>query len=138
MRLLIVEDDTVLLSTMVLAIRSWGYSVDTAHTGIDSLQKIRKKFFDMILLDIFLPDSMGHELIPEFKMFRPNIRIITMTGYNSRDLEREVRKQGIIYYMLKPFKNGHLKEILDHTKMMMKTEHLNMEVSRNEKEIARF
>ena len=122
MKILIVEDDAVLMSTMVHTIRNWGYSVETAHTGIDAIKKFREIFFDMILLDIFLPDSMGHDLIPEFKMFRPNVRIITMTGYNSRDLEREVRKQGIIYYMLKPFKYEHLKEILDHTNKMMKAE----------------
>jgi response regulator of citrate/malate metabolism len=37
-----------------------------------------------------------------------------MTGYNSRELELEVRKQGVLYYMIKPFEIGDLRSLLDH------------------------
>jgi YesN/AraC family two-component response regulator len=37
-----------------------------------------------------------------------------MTGYNSRELELNVRQQGIVYYMLKPFKMNEIKKLLDH------------------------
>ena len=70
--------------------------------------------FDLVLRDIFLPDINGVELIQKLKEVWPKIRIITMTGHNSRELEMEVRKQGIIYYMIKPVNIQNLKEIVDH------------------------
>jgi len=56
-----------------------------------------------MLLDIYLPDCKGHELIPKFKEARPDMGIVTITGYNTRELELEVRQQGILYYMVKPY-----------------------------------
>ncbi len=67
-----------------------------------------------MLLDIQLPDCKGDELIPQFKEIWPDIGVVTMTDYNSRELELEVRQKGILFYMIKPFSKKVLKEILDH------------------------
>lgn len=114
MKVLIVEDDATLSSTVSDAVASWGYRTESAETGELALKKIQDENFDLVLLDIFLPDCKGHELISQFKTKQPNIGVITMTGYNSRDIEKEVRKQGILFYMIKPFDNNHLRNILDH------------------------
>ena len=114
MNILIVEDDISLSASITDAVRSWGHTAEEADTGKDALKKMNHRYFDLILLDIFLPDIKGHLLIPEMKKLWPHSNIISMTGYNSRDLEREVRKQGVIYYMIKPFDIGHLRSIIDH------------------------
>lgn len=116
MKILIVEDDTVFSAAIADAVRSWGSTAEKAGTGKDALQKIEKHCFDLILLDIFLPDMRGHLLIPEIKKIWPRSNIITMTGHNSRDLEKEVRKQGASYYVIKPFDIDQLRDILDHIK----------------------
>jgi len=66
------------------------------------------------LLEVFLPDVQAGDLIPQMKRIRPDVRIITMTGYNSRELEQKIRRQGILYYMIKPFEEAYLKSILDY------------------------
>jgi DNA-binding NtrC family response regulator len=114
MDILIVEDDASVAEIAQEALESWGHNVERSGTGKSALDKVKKKMYDLVLLDIFLPDIKGYELIPKFKKEWPEIRIITMTGYNSRELEMEVRKQGIIYYMIKPFDAMVLKEIVDH------------------------
>jgi len=114
MRVLIVEDDRALSSSVSATVESWGYRTERAETGELALKKIEDNNFDLVLLDIFLPDCKGHELISQFKAKQPGIGIITMTGYNSRDLEKEVRKQGILFYMIKPFADNHLRSILNH------------------------
>jgi len=111
---LIVEDDVGGVSNLAQRIRGWGYSVENSDTCKDALGKVRKKQFDLVLLDIFLPDGKGHKLIPRLKELWPRIGIIAMTSYNSRKLEMEVREQGILYYMIKPFDTKYLKELLDH------------------------
>ncbi|MCP3891365.1 MAG: response regulator, partial [Desulfobulbaceae bacterium] len=81
-----------------------------------ALHALKNNSFDMILLDIMLPDYKGYDLIPKFKNIHPEIHIITMTGHNSRELELKVRSQGILYYMVKPIETKNFKLILDHIK----------------------
>ncbi|HEN21181.1 MAG: response regulator [Deltaproteobacteria bacterium] len=114
MRVLIVEDSRSLASKIVKAIRSWGYEAERAGTGKDALEKLRRDNFDIVLLDIYLPDGKSIDLIPKLREFCPDIEIITMTAFNSRELEMDARQYGILYYMLKPFESAQLKEILDH------------------------
>jgi DNA-binding NtrC family response regulator len=114
MNILIVEDNIDVSSVLMESIQHWGYSAENADTCKDALGKVKEKRFDLILLDIFLPDGKGHRLIPQFKELWPDAGIVTMTSYNTRELEMEVREQGIFYYMIKPFETKSLKELLDH------------------------
>jgi len=68
-------------------------------------------------VSIFLRRSPFHLLKfrnSQRKAIRPEIRIVTLTGYNSRELEMKIRKQGIIYYMIKPIDTKILKALVDH------------------------
>jgi len=114
MNILLVEDEVSVSRVIGKEIEALGHSVNTAYTGQDALKKVTKNRFDLILLDIYLPDCRGDELIPKFKEAQPDIGIISMTGYNTKELELEVRKKGILYYMVKPFRIEEMKEILDH------------------------
>jgi DNA-binding response OmpR family regulator len=114
MDILIVKDNDAVTTVLTESIQHWGYSAENADTCKDALDKVNQKRFDLILLDIFLPDGKGHHLIPQLKELWPTAGIIAMTGYNSRELEMEVREQGILYYMIKPFETKSLKELLDH------------------------
>ena len=112
--ILVVEDEVEVAEAIMESIERWGYRADWSETGKDALQKVRQEKYDLILIDIFLPDVKGYILIPQFKEVWPEIGIIAMTGYNSRDLENEVRKQGILYYMIKPVNTNDLRRLLDH------------------------
>jgi DNA-binding NtrC family response regulator len=114
MNILIVENDIAFASVLTESIQAWGHNPEKSNTGKDALKKVRQKRFDLVLLDIFLPDCKGHELIPQFREMCPDIVVITMTGYNSRELEWEARQKGILYYMIKPFDMNELKVLLDH------------------------
>jgi len=114
MDVLIVEDNIAFSAAIADAVKSWGHTAEGADRGKDALEKMDHRCFDLILLDIFLPDIKGYLLIPEIKKRCPHSNIIGMTGYNSRDLEKEVRKRGVIYYMIKPFDIGQIRCILDH------------------------
>lgn len=114
MNILIVEDDISTAEAMTESMGIWGHQVEISTFGKDALAMLKEKKFELVLLDIFLPDCKGHELIPRFKEIQRNIGIVTMTGYNSRELELEVRQQGIHYFLTKPVQKKHLKEIVDH------------------------
>ena len=120
MEILLVEDDDSIASVIDENVGKWGHTIKHAKTGREALKKVTKKRFDLILLDIFLPDCMGHRLIQHFKILWPTAGIVTMTGYNSWELELEVRQQGIFYYLIKPFMMVELKEVIDHISNLTK------------------
>ena len=94
--------------------KKWNQNVLLAVTGQDAVSMAEKKTFDLVLLDIMLPDGLGYEFIPELRKHQPDIKIITMTGYNTPEMETEARAQGIHYYMAKPINFKELRAILDH------------------------
>jgi DNA-binding response OmpR family regulator len=115
MNVLIIEDDVSATRIITEIVAGQNHRVETVHTGKDALKKVLQKKFDLVLLDICLPDCMGYELIPQLKAKWHDIGIVTMTGYNSKELELKVRQNGIAYYLIKPFSVKEIKEILDHT-----------------------
>lgn len=117
MKVLVVEDDLSFATVLEGALSLWGYGAEWVTTGNVALERMKVELFDLILLDISLPDCLGYRLIRHFKEINPKVHVVTMTGYNSRALEKEVRKQGISYYMIKPFELEQLQAILDHIKM---------------------
>ena len=127
MIILIVEDDKVFAGFIEKIVGKWGYKVECAEAGKEAMEKIRKESFDLVLLDLLLPDCKGYELIPQFRKLWPGIDVVTMTAYNSRDIEMEVRKQGVVFYMSKPFSMKQLRTALAHIrrkKLQYETTHL--------------
>jgi DNA-binding response OmpR family regulator len=112
MKILIIGHNVDDVSSIAEGMR--GYQTDRASTGWEALAMLQKDLYDMAILDIDLPDGTGHYLIPHIKKNQPNIYIATMTAYNSRDLEKKVRAQGIIYYMVRPFDMNEIKYMLAH------------------------
>ncbi|MFO7737445.1 MAG: response regulator [Desulfatiglandaceae bacterium] len=115
MNVLVVETDMGELLHTVELIQQWGYYAEKSETGHQSLAKVREKIFDLVLLDLSLPDTRPQALIPRLKEYQPEIGIVTMTASNSKELENEIRTLGIVYYMIKPVDEGALKDILDHS-----------------------
>ena len=125
MNILIVEDDPASAKFLKKQTESLAHTATIAATGKVAIQKVKEEPFDLVLLDIFLPDYHGADLIPQFKIMQPTMGIIAMTGHNSRDLELKIRESGIFYYLIKPFTNEVFKTILNHiatSKDISKTE----------------
>jgi DNA-binding response OmpR family regulator len=115
MKILIVEDDPQIITYIQKRLEKWGYDHhQAASNGKEALQHILNTAFDVVLLDIMLPDYLGYDLIPELRQIDSDINIITMTGESSRELEKRVRKAGVLYYMVKPIETQNLKLLLEH------------------------
>ena len=114
MKILIIEDAEPVSKLLKLQVERWGHKSVVAETGNEALTIIKKEMFDLILLDIFLPDTIAYDLIPKLKTEWSGMNIITMTGYSSGDVEQKVRSQGILYYMVKPVDLSELKHIIQH------------------------
>ena len=114
MNILIVDSDLSMADKIARHLKTWGHQSERLSFGKNALARVRDKLFDLVLLEVLLPDMLASDLIPQIKQIRPDVRIITMTNYNSRELELKIRRQGILYYMIKPFEESYLKSILDY------------------------
>jgi CheY-like chemotaxis protein len=114
MKVLIAEDEVLHAEMLSGMVASWGHAVTVVESARQALEAAASRKFDLFLLDVFLPDMTAVELIPQLKALQPEVRIITLTGQNSRELERRLRELGISYYMAKPFQRDELHSILEH------------------------
>ena len=82
-RILIVDDDDTIRSTMKAILEDEGYEVDLAASGKEGIKKSKETDYNIALLDIRLPDMEGVELLKLMKPAIPRTRRIMVTGYPS-------------------------------------------------------
>jgi len=89
--ILVVDDDPNLVNTFKLILENVGFSVDTANNGINALFKTSKLHYDLVILDMNLPDMLGDELARRIRQRKPDMKVIMVTGYSSymEELEKE-------------------------------------------------
>ena len=114
MKVLVVEDDIEISRWISKHIKGWGHQVATVTTVKEATDVANRHIFDLVFLALHLPDSNGFELIPRLKRAWPEARIVAMTDINSRELELKARKNGVIYYMLKPIDKKSMKNIVKY------------------------
>lgn len=103
MKLLVVEDDRLLNHTLCYNLSAAGYAVDAAMTKSEALRFCEKQDYDLIILDVNLPDGDGFEFCREIKERRPDTAVIFLTA---RDMESDQLRGfelGADDYVTKPF-----------------------------------
>ena len=106
--ILIIDDDEDTLRGLGIILGKKGYVVETAGSAREALEKLKKKFFNVTLLDIKLPDLEGTKLIGLFKAVHPEMAVIMITGNASLDNVMESLNNGASNYIIKPLDIGEL------------------------------
>ena len=102
-KVLVVDDEPVVASSMRRSLNRRGFRVDEAFSGNDALNRILNEMYDLVLLDMRMPDSSGLELLPTIKRHRPKLPVVMVTGYASVDTAVEAIQRGASDYLAKPF-----------------------------------
>ena len=103
MRILVVEDDRLLNSTLCYNLTTVGYQVDEVLTKADAIGQTEKQNYELIVLDVNLPDGNGFDFCREIKERRPDTAVIFLTA---NDMESDMLKGfelGADDYVTKPF-----------------------------------
>ncbi len=111
-QILIVDDDRVIGETLKLVLSEDGYDVVTANTGNLAVEQINKQSFNVVVLDLVLPDIGGIELLRMFSRRLPEICFIISTGFASLASAIEALKAGAYDYIIKPFDVDHVKLVI--------------------------
>ncbi len=117
MRVLLVDDETELVSTVAERLSFRGIDADWVTTGREALQLIGEGEYDLAVLDVRMPGMSGLELAREIRTRKPGLPIIFLTGHGSReDFDEGISQTGEEYYLAKPIDIevlvGKMKEIL--------------------------
>lgn len=107
-------DDFFTAGAVKKSIEKFVRSIETADSAEAALTKVKHNKFDLVLLNISSKAFDGCELIQQLKKVYPDVKIVTMTDLNSRELELKTRKQGVLFYMIKPFNKKVLEDIVDY------------------------
>jgi DNA-binding response OmpR family regulator len=112
-QILLMEDEMSMAKGLQMVLEEEGYGVDLAMTGQGALDKFRKKYFDLLLADLRLPDIDGMEVVKQVKDTRPETEAIVITGYPSVASAVESVRIGVFDYLKKPFTEDELKVAVD-------------------------
>src|SRR5690349_16308008 len=108
MRVLLVEDDANTAQSIELILKSEGYIVDTTDLGEDGLEIGKLYDYDIILLDLMLPDIDGYEVLRRLRSSRVNTPILILSGLSELDSKIKGLGFGADDYLTKPFDRREL------------------------------
>ncbi len=111
-RILVVDDDLSLLKTLQNILQRKGYDVETAATGREAIEKFESHPYDVLLIDIKLPDMKGTDLLKVMNNSQTRIIKIMITGYPDLDPVIESLYQGAHAYILKPVNLEELMRVI--------------------------
>ena len=133
--ILVIDDDESIVETLDLYLTEEGYTVRTALTGTDGLNKYVQEASDVVILDIRLPDVDGFAVLEDLKEENENVKVIMITAFHDMETTINAMKGGAFDYIHKPVNVDELdlaiKKALKSLEMEKKIDGLLMEPSRN-------
>lgn len=121
--ILIVDDEKEILASLEELLKTEGYQTRTASTAEEGLKKFAQEPFDLVLLDISLPDSNGIEILRSIKKDSPETSVIMITAYDSSQVAFQASREGAESYITKPWDNGKLlleiRNLLDRSRLQV-------------------
>lgn len=116
-RILVVEDEESLRNTLALNLELEGYDVVTREDGKELMDLIRGQHFDLLILDVMLPDVDGFTLCQQVRVNHHRLPILMLTAKSQSEDRITGLRKGADDYLTKPF---HLEELLLRIKNLLK------------------
>ncbi len=104
-KILIVDDELGPRESLRMILQ-WDYKVVTVDGGAAALDALRRETFDLVILDIRMPDINGIELLGQIKQHYPEMEVVMITAYASVDTAANALRHGALDYLIKPFQSS--------------------------------
>ena len=111
---ILVVDDDIAHRTMLRILLEWEYEISEADCGLIAIEKVQKTHFDLVLMDVRMPEISGVEALDKIKASNPEIPIIMMTAYSSNEVAAKALEKGACGYLMKPFDFENLRQTIEN------------------------
>ena len=99
---LIIDDEESIRKSLSIILNENGYDADSAKNGEEAIKKTAERYYNILLIDIVLPDINGVELLTRIRDAKPKMRKIIMTGNPSLQNAVDALNRGADAYVMKP------------------------------------
>ncbi len=128
-KILILDDEQRMCDSLEVLLSTEGYDAQATCNAQEAMARLAKNDFDLVLLDIVMPDMTGHEVMDHINEQHPDTLIIVITGHASVDSAVESLRRGAYDYLRKPFEFDQLvkrvKNALDQKRLKRECEIIN-------------
>ena len=134
---LVVDDESGILQTLEILLRSEGFTPHVAQGGKAALEMIPKLSPDIVLSDVRMPLVTGVEVLAAARAHDPHVPVILMTAQATLQTAMQAVNEGAFYYLQKPFRNDEMIAILrraaEHRQLRVENTSLKKEIRRRER-----
>jgi DNA-binding NtrC family response regulator len=126
--ILVVDDEPAIRENLEILLTEANYKVTVAENGTEGLRKAEAELFDLVLLDVMMPDKNGIEVLRELHQFSPETAIVMITAYGTIENAVSAIKAGAADYVTKPWDNEKLlleiRNGIQHRRLQMENREL--------------
>ncbi|GAB4230914.1 MAG: sigma-54 dependent transcriptional regulator [Deltaproteobacteria bacterium] len=112
-RILVVDDEPMIVSLLSTILREKGWNVTEAASGTEGIDRLEQSPFDVILTDLVMPGDSGIDLLRAAKEVLPDTEVILMTGFATADTAIEAMRNGAFHYIMKPLKTEEVAHLVE-------------------------
>ncbi|MEW6214285.1 MAG: response regulator [Nitrospirota bacterium] len=131
-RILVVDDEELIRKSIQGLLHDYGYEVATARSGPECLQIMSAQHFDLVILDIFMPEMSEIEVLQRIKEMYKDTEVIMITGYVDKEKAIATFRLGVYDFIEKPFES---KEILNTISNCLNQLELKKEIGKKGQEL---
>jgi DNA-binding NtrC family response regulator len=132
-RILVVDDEEIVIKSCLRILAGNDYQIETASDGHEALRRVRDNSYDIMILDIMMPNVGGIEVLRQVKETHPDMDVIMITGLSEVDTAVQAMKLGAFDYISKPFEPDEIKLVvqraLERRRLLQENLNLKSEVS---------
>jgi len=132
-RILVVDDEDIVIKSCMRILDGDDFQIEVARDGREALRKVEDNLYDIMILDIIMPNLGGLEVLRRVKEAYPNIDVVMITGLAQIDTAVQAMKLGAFDYISKPFEPDELKLVvqraLERRQLLQENLKLKSEVS---------
>ena len=111
-KILVIDDESIIRISCQRSLSNEGYEVKLASSGKEGIELLEKGEFNLVLLDIKMPDMDGIEVLKKITSTWPETKVIMITGYSTDEAAVKTLRLGALNYLEKPFTPDSLIETI--------------------------
>lgn len=111
-RLMIVDDEQIVVKRLGRLFEKQGFEVETQTRGSVAIEELEKRHFDIVITDLMMGIVDGMQVLEFARSNSPDTQVIIITGFGKKETAAEALRKGAFAFVIKPFKIDELKEIV--------------------------